>query len=202
MTGDRKFAISICGAIIFSMPDSSVLVPCRASQAKFWATLTLATPMCIDADAITLIAAPKQEVLLKDSVMTPHEGEMRRLIPHAFKQITCRVSLAQIAAKAMGCVILFKVADTVIAQPSGAYKIVKSQLFEHAAWLATAGSGDVLSGIITGLLARGFHALDAAAVGNAFAFTLCRCIWSGLNCRRHPRNANAGIGTVFIERSL
>jgi hydroxyethylthiazole kinase-like uncharacterized protein yjeF len=138
---------------------------CHASQAKLWATLTLATPMCIDADAITLIAADKHEILHKDSVMTPHEGEMRRLIPHAFEQTTCRVSLAQIAAKTIGCVVLFKGTDTVIAQPSGAYEIVTSQPFEHAAWLATAGSGDVLSGIITGLLARGFNAPDAAAVG-------------------------------------
>ncbi|MCO4849160.1 MAG: NAD(P)H-hydrate dehydratase [Yoonia sp.] len=136
-----------------------------ASLAKLQATLTCAIPMCIDADAITLIAANKPHVLRKSTVMTPHEGEMRRLIPHAFEQTTCRVSLAQIAAKAMGCVVLFKGADTVIAQPSGAYKIVTSQPFEHAAWLATAGSGDVLSGIITGLLARGCHAADAAAVG-------------------------------------
>jgi len=137
----------------------------HASQAKVWATLTLTIPMCIDADAITLIAANKPHILHEDAVMTPHEGEMRRLIPQAFEQTTCRVSLAQIAAKTMGGVVLFKGADTVIAQPSGAYQIVTSQPFEHAAWLATAGSGDVLSGIITGLLARGFRAPDAAAVG-------------------------------------
>ena len=66
------------------------------------------------------------------------------------------------AAARAGCVVLFKGADTVIASPDGRCSI-NSAAYERAApWLATAGSGDVLAGFITGLLARGFAPMQAA----------------------------------------
>jgi NAD(P)H-hydrate repair Nnr-like enzyme with NAD(P)H-hydrate dehydratase domain len=105
-------------------------------------------------------------------IMTPHDGEMRRLIPDAFDQTTCRVSLAQIVARRFECIILFKGAKTIIARPDGACVMINSTAFESAAWLATAGSGDVLSGFITGLMARGFGAFEAAALG-AHLHVLC-----------------------------
>jgi hydroxyethylthiazole kinase-like uncharacterized protein yjeF len=141
---------------------------CDESRAKLADALSREIPLCIDADAITLIAQDRDQMKPASNsqvIMTPHEGELRRLIPDAFATTSCRVTLAQIAAKSMNCIILFKGLDTVIARPDGAYTVVSSKPFRSAAWLATAGTGDALSGIITGLLARGFSVFDAAAVG-------------------------------------
>lgn len=130
--------------------------------------LTLGRPMCIDADAITLLANSANALPPLSNphcVMTPHEGELRRYIPDVFAQTSCRVTLAKSAAKKAGCVVLFKGQDTVVASPNQAPVIVSSKPFEHASWLATAGSGDVLAGFVTGLLARGFDGVEAACIG-------------------------------------
>ena len=63
---------------------------------------------------------------------------------------------------ATGCVVLFKGPDTVIADPTGRCSINSAHYDRAAPWLATAGSGDVLAGFITGLLARGFAPMQAA----------------------------------------
>ncbi|MBB5515705.1 hydroxyethylthiazole kinase-like uncharacterized protein yjeF [Rubricella aquisinus] len=132
------------------------------------ATLSLPHPVCLDADAITLIAereAPYAGPFPAQTIMTPHAGELRRLIPHRFDTTTNRETLARMAAERWGCVILFKGVETIIAHPDGRCLTVASTAFAHAAWLATAGSGDVLAGIITGLLARGCDAMEAGALG-------------------------------------
>jgi len=129
--------------------------------------LSLALPMCLDADAITLLGNPDNTLprtANPQSVLTPHEGELKRYIPEQFDTNSSRPSLARYAAKQAGCVVLFKGSDTVIAAPDGRTTLVSSADRPNAAWLATAGSGDVLSGFITGLLARGFDAFEAAAL--------------------------------------
>ncbi|WP_458791046.1 NAD(P)H-hydrate dehydratase [Yoonia sp. MH D7] len=139
-----------------------------AARGKLTGTLVQNCPICIDADAITLLSdqvfQPAQAGPTRN-VMTPHEGELRRFIPKAFTQTTCRMTLAKIAAQKANCTVLFKGSDTVIATPDGRSVIVSSKDYRYASWLATAGSGDVLAGIITGLLARGVDAFDAAAMG-------------------------------------
>ena len=130
-------------------------------------TLTLALPMCIDADAITPLADRSlglPAIANPQSVMTPHEGELRRFIPEVFPTTSCRIALVQAAAEKAGCVVLFKGAETVIAAPDRLPCIVSSKPFQNTSWLATAGSGDVLAGLVTGLLARGFDAFEAASV--------------------------------------
>ncbi|SFS55202.1 yjeF C-terminal region, hydroxyethylthiazole kinase-related [Sulfitobacter marinus] len=146
-------------------------------------TLTLGLPMCIDADAITHLSDrgdPLPGISNPQSVMTPHEGELRRFIPEAFNTTSCRVTLAQHAAKKAGCVVLFKGPDTVVARPAHAPMIVSSKRFQHSSWLATAGSGDVLSGFITGLLARGFDAFDAACLAAELHFRCAEAFGPGL----------------------
>ncbi|MEP2530979.1 NAD(P)H-hydrate epimerase [Shimia sp.] len=73
-----------------------------------------------------------------------------------------KVDAARDAAKRAGCVVLLKGADTIIAEPSGQCSIHAAHYERAAPWLATAGSGDVLAGFITGLLARGFAPTQAA----------------------------------------
>ncbi|MFT7107535.1 MAG: hydroxyethylthiazole kinase-like uncharacterized protein yjeF [Yoonia sp.] len=156
---------------------------CSDSRDKLFETLSLRFPLCLDADAITLIAQEPRLINAmshEQIVMTPHEGELRRLIPEAFIKTRCRVSLAKIAAHEMGCNVLFKGADTIIARPNGDCVVVKSEPFAHSAWLATAGSGDVLSGFITGLMARGFDAFDAAALGANLHLQCAQTIGPGL----------------------
>ena len=131
-------------------------------------------PMVLDADTLTEFKdAPETlfAMLYDKCVLTPHEGEFGRLFPDILaklKEPTTRgpayskVDATREAAERAGCVVLFKGADTVIADPSGRCAINSAHYERAAPWLATAGSGDVLAGFITGLLARGFDPMQAA----------------------------------------
>jgi ADP-dependent NAD(P)H-hydrate dehydratase / NAD(P)H-hydrate epimerase len=91
-------------------------------------------------------------------VLTPHEGEFARLTgtPHG----PDRFAAVRALARATGCVVLLKGPRTVIASPSGTLRVVTS----GTSALATAGTGDVLSGLLGATLARGHDPLDAAAL--------------------------------------
>ncbi len=120
----------------------------------------------LDADALTAFADTPEQLLgaLHDGcVLTPHTGEFARLFPGL--DLRDPLAAAQSAAARAGCTVLLKGPATVIATPDGPIRI-NAAVYDHAApWLATAGSGDVLAGIITGLLARGFPTPEAAATG-------------------------------------
>jgi hydroxyethylthiazole kinase-like uncharacterized protein yjeF len=140
------------------------------------AALEAKLPLVLDADALSVLALDGTLFgkLHDTCVLTPHAGEFVRLFPDIAKKLNApatkraaysKVDATRAAAKRAGCVVLYKGAETVIAAPDGRCSINLAQGERAAPWLATAGSGDVLAGFITGLLARGFTPMQAAQTG-------------------------------------
>ncbi|MFU8776894.1 MAG: NAD(P)H-hydrate dehydratase [Roseovarius sp.] len=130
-------------------------------------------PVVLDADALTAIAQDTAlfGLLHEGCVLTPHAGEFARLFPDIAEKLAApatrgpafsKVEATREAARRAGCVVLFKGPDTVIAAPDGACAINCAAYDRAAPWLATAGSGDVLAGFVTGLMARGLAPMQAA----------------------------------------
>ncbi len=131
-------------------------------------------PTVLDADALSAFAeAPETlfDLLHESCILTPHAGEFARLFPDISEKLNApatkgpaysKVDATRAAAARAGCVVLFKGPDTVIAAPDGRCSVNAAVYDRKAPWLATAGSGDVLAGFITGLLARGFSPMRAA----------------------------------------
>ena len=111
-------------------------------------------PFVADADALAYV----KDIPLSNAVITPHEGEFARLFPDLKGD---KLSRALTAAETLGCAVVLKGADTVIAAPDGRAAIDANTSF----YLATAGSGDVLSGIIAALLAKHIPPFEAACAG-------------------------------------
>ena len=119
--------------------------------------LTAARPVVIDADAIGHVGEPDR-LRGHDAILTPHAGEFAELfgaLPGS------KADQALAAAEASGAIVVFKGPDTLVAAPDGRVGFAPPA----PAWLATAGTGDVLAGVIAAMRARGLPSFEAACAG-------------------------------------
>jgi NAD(P)H-hydrate epimerase len=119
-------------------------------------------PLVIDADALNIIAQHKDMLALlpPGSILTPHPKEFGRLFGKSGNDFE-RLNKASVMARSVNCVIVLKGHHSFITTPDG------HSYFSSTgnAGMATAGSGDVLTGLLTGLLAQGYTAEQAAVLG-------------------------------------
>ncbi len=127
------------------------------ARAAFPALIAAKRTVVADADAFSAFA-DNPDGLRGAAVLTPHAGEFGRVFGHSASD---RMAAARLAAARTGSIVLLKGSDTIIAAPDGRAAVNLSA----PPWLATAGAGDVLAGIIAGLLAQGMPAWEAAAAG-------------------------------------
>jgi NAD(P)H-hydrate epimerase len=148
MTADRR-----CRAVVAG--------PGLGFDAASWLRERLAevdVPVVLDADGLDLTLLPLTPPPGGPWILTPHDGEFARLTGRAVP--ANRIDAVRALARDTGCVVLLKGPTTILASPEGTLRVVMS----GTPALATAGSGDVLAGLIAATIARGHDALSAGAL--------------------------------------
>ncbi|HEY6432389.1 MAG TPA: NAD(P)H-hydrate dehydratase [Acetobacteraceae bacterium] len=145
LLGDPRRKVWVCGPGLGA----------EAARNTLPVLLTAKRQVVADADCFTAFAG-NPDAFAGAAVLTPHEGEFARVFGDAGSD---RLAAARAAAKRTGTVVLLKGNDTIIAGPDGRAAVNANA----PPWLATAGAGDVLAGVIAGLLGQGMPAWEAAA---------------------------------------
>jgi ADP-dependent NAD(P)H-hydrate dehydratase / NAD(P)H-hydrate epimerase len=140
----------------------------RALREQVQVAMGSAAALVLDADALTSFAEMPEALMAqiadrhgRDVVMTPHEGEFSRLFNAVERdaKVKSKIEKTRLAARMSGAIVLFKGPDTVVAAPDGRATVADNAPPD----LATAGSGDVLAGMIGGLMAQGMPGFEAAS---------------------------------------
>jgi hydroxyethylthiazole kinase-like uncharacterized protein yjeF len=168
----------------------------NAGAAALWFALETDLPVIVDADALTILAAHPDLVTGRSAptVLTPHAGEFARLA--GSPPGDDRVAATRKLADQLGVTVLLKGNVTVIAEPGGPVYLNPA----GQSWAATAGSGDVLSGILGALLAAGLPAGEAAA---AAAFVHARAAnLSAADPGPHPAPTSASRILAHVRAAI
>ena len=169
-TADRAISSeAVAPALEFCKKAKSVVLGCglgtHEETCKFVQEFVrrIDKPAVVDADGLNCLSVQSEICNLKSEiVLTPHPGEMSRLIGTSIPEIQSnRLDAARQAASRFHSVVVLKGARTLIAEPSGRVFINMT----GNSGMATAGTGDVLAGIIGGLLAQGMSTFEAAVCG-------------------------------------
>lgn len=161
-TGKGEFSPEAAARVTPEQYDAAAVGPgcrvCPGTRALVQALVKSPLPLALDADALNTLA-PGVPLRSAPTVVSPHPGEMARLLSCTVEEVladplgTCRRG-----AKAWGCTVILKGATTCIADPGG----MAALNITGTSGLATGGSGDILTGLLLGLLAQGAQAFAAA----------------------------------------
>lgn len=167
-----------------------------ATQANVRALADTGAVMVIDADALTVFEGWPEDLfdlLDRDDVLTPHEGEFKRLFPGLLEK--GRETAAMEAARRVGAVVVLKGPATVIAAPDGRMSVNDN----GSRWLATAGTGDVLAGMIGGLAAQRMDSFDAARAAVWMHAEAARGFGPGLIAEDLPDRLPAILAALYAQ---
>lgn len=152
--------------------------------------------LVVDADGLTVFEHRPSDLfglLDRDDVLTPHEGEFKRLFPGLLDK--GRETAAMEAARRAGAVMVLKGPATVIAAPDGRLAVNDN----GSPWLATAGSGDVLAGMIGGLIAQRMDSFDAARAAVWMHAEAASAFGPGLIAEDLPEGLPAVLAALYAQ---
>ncbi|MBN9568469.1 MAG: NAD(P)H-hydrate dehydratase [Alphaproteobacteria bacterium] len=167
----------------------------RGTRDMVAAVLARSAAVVLDADALTSFSQEPATLfgqLREPAVLTPHEGEFARIFPGVLAQSSTRIEAARAAAAMAHCTVLLKGPDSVIAGADGRAAVCTNA----PPWLATAGAGDVLAGMITGLLAQGMQSFKAAAAAAWLHGEAARAFGPGLIAEDLPEQLPAVLASL------
>jgi hydroxyethylthiazole kinase-like uncharacterized protein yjeF len=170
----------------------------EATRANVRALAATGAALVVDADGLTVFEGwPGDlfDVLDRDDVLTPHEGEFKRLFPGLLNQ--GREAAVREAAQMAGAVVLLKGRETLIAAPDGRFAANPN----GSPWLATAGTGDVLAGMVGGLVAQRMDSFDAARAAAWMHSEAARSFGPGLIAEDLPDRLPAVLAALHPHAS-